>query len=931
VVSSGSGGDRPPINDTAVAFPIAGNDNVQPLWVSRHFDSVYSLAITEHAVYAGGHFSFQESPTAPDPWPGLDDVGYGTGQGLSGYGLGDAVVRRDHIGALNPADGKALEWNPLAFTFEGNKAMEATPRGLLVGGDGMYKGGVRTGRVAFFDFSTNPAASAVETTIVNPIEGRVEESGVQFVVDGQATAPGGVRRVQVEIQDRNSKQYLQDDMVSWGPANNVYANLASPNATSTAWSLPVTLTGNRELQVMAKTFALNGTSDPTKATKKFETFGLEDQTPTTSISGPSGSVLTSTTFIATGTAGDDNGVDALSFWFRDANNQYLQEDGSVAASFNTFRGLPDVVGATSATWQYEVTLPHEGEWRMSATAIDNAGQSDLRSATRDWLITTTGVAPTVAINTPTPMTPPTAAVPYTVAPGGQLTFSGPANDEDDLANVEISLRNNTTREQLASDGTWGTDVVQGWHRVSPQNISGPSFNWSYTTPFDLTPGQYSFSVRATDDIGLTTSSTNQGRLTINAQVPGDAFPDGRLSFTGTDSSIQVLHLDLAGTATDDKGVAAVKVALEDRDTGRYVQPNGTMAAAFATLNATLASPGATSTSWTLPVDLPTKGEFAVTAFAVDTSGQQDTSTSGATARYLVYPGDTDPSLVETLGSPTEGTAFTEARIAVSGRAIDDVGISRVEVGIVNSLGQYMSSSGNFTSTSESWRSAFLTSPGTPGSNFSYTTPAIPDGAYTVRVRAVDNYGQVQPVPRDVHVTVSGPAGNAAPVASFTVSCNQNVCSFDGRGSTDENAPTLTYAWNFGNGRTGSGSVPTHTYTTANTFTVTLTARDEYGLTGTTTRTVTTTEPAGNVAPNPVINPPSCAGLVCNISGVGSADPNTGDTFTYLWNFGDGTPTSTSSAMSHTFPAAGAYTLTLTVTDGWGKANSTTRQVTVTAP
>ena len=68
---------------------------------------------------------------------------------------------------------------------------------------------------------------------------------------------------------------------------------------------------------------------------------------------------------------------------------------------------------------------------------------------------------------------------------------------------------------------------------------------------------------------------------------------------------------------------------------------------------------------------------------------------------------------------------------------------------------------------------------------------------------------------------------------------------------------------------------------------------------------------------PVINPPACAKLVCNISGVGSADPNTGDTFTYLWNFGDGTPTSTSSAMSHTFPAAGTYTLTLTVTDGWG--------------
>jgi PKD repeat protein len=80
----------------------------------------------------------------------------------------------------------------------------------------------------------------------------------------------------------------------------------------------------------------------------------------------------------------------------------------------------------------------------------------------------------------------------------------------------------------------------------------------------------------------------------------------------------------------------------------------------------------------------------------------------------------------------------------------------------------------------------------------------------------------------------------------------------------------------------------------------------------------------------VRNQPACTALVGNISGVGSADPNTGDTFSYLWNFGDGTPTSTSSAMSHTFPAAGSYTVTLTVTDGWGKAATTTRQVTVTA-
>ena len=75
VVSSGSGGDAPPISDTVVAYPVAGNDFVEPRWIHRAFDSIYSLAYTEQGIYMGGHFQFNESPTANVPWPGLDNVG----------------------------------------------------------------------------------------------------------------------------------------------------------------------------------------------------------------------------------------------------------------------------------------------------------------------------------------------------------------------------------------------------------------------------------------------------------------------------------------------------------------------------------------------------------------------------------------------------------------------------------------------------------------------------------------------------------------------------------------------------------------------------------------------------------------------------------------------------------------------------------------
>ena len=186
----------------------------------------------------------------------------------------------------------------------------------------------------------------------------------------------------------------------------------------------------------------------------------------------------------------------------------------------------------------------------------------------------------------------------------------------------------------------------------------------------------------------------------------------------------------------------------------------------------------------------------------------------------------------------------------------------------------MSSTGTFTSTVESWRTAFLNSPGSPGSNFSYTTPVIPAGTYVVRVRGVDHHGFTTNPPVDSTVMVTQPANNP-PVAAFTVSCNQNICALDGRTSTDENPSALTYSWNFGNG-TGSGSFVSRTYTSAATYPVTLTVRDEYNATSVATQQVTITEPPGNVAPTAVIGTPACAGLVCGFTSSGSSDPNIGD-------------------------------------------------------
>ena len=57
-------------------------------------------------------------------------------------------------------------------------------------------------------------------------------------------------------------------------------------------------------------------------------------------------------------------------------------------------------------------------------------------------------------------------------------------------------------------------------------------------------------------------------------------------------------------------------------------------------------------------------------------------------------------------------------------------------------------------------------------------------------------------------------------------------------------------------------------------------------------------------------------LQASFDGSGSQDPD-GSIASYVWDFGDGTPDGSGATPSHTYAAAGTYTVTLTVTDNKG--------------
>ena len=104
----------------------------------------------------------------------------------------------------------------------------------------------------------------------------------------------------------------------------------------------------------------------------------------------------------------------------------------------------------------------------------------------------------------------------------------------------------------------------------------------------------------------------------------------------------------------------------------------------------------------------------------------------------------------------------------------------------------------------------------------------------------DNDGAHRRVSHDV--TVAAPP-NAKPTAAFTSTTTNLTAAFDGSGSTDSDGTIASYAWDFGDGATGSrGKPPNHTYAAAGTYTVKLTVTDNDGATDAVSHDVTVTAP-----------------------------------------------------------------------------------------
>jgi len=176
--------------------------------------------------------------------------------------------------------------------------------------------------------------------------------------------------------------------------------------------------------------------------------------------------------------------------------------------------------------------------------------------------------------------------------------------------------------------------------------------------------------------------------------------------------------------------------------------------------------------------------------------------------------------------------------------------------------------------------------------------------------------------------------NQPPTASFTFSptnplVNQWI-TFDGRASSDPDGTITSWAWDFGDGATGTGSQIQKRYSSGGTYTVALTVTDNRGATATTTRTVVVgtpnQPPTASFTFSPT-NPDPGQNVTFNAAASTDAD---GTITAYSWNFGDGT-TGTGMNITKAYTSAGSYVVTLTVTDNLGATGTTTRTIQVGPP
>ncbi|WP_080419153.1 WD40/YVTN/BNR-like repeat-containing protein [Burkholderia ubonensis] len=286
------------------------------------------------------------------------------------------------------------------------------------------------------------------------------------------------------------------------------------------------------------------------------------------------------------------------------------------------------------------------------------------------------------------------------------------------------------------------------------------------------------------------------------------------------------------------------------------------------------------------------GTFEVTLTVVDVQGAVATSTTTVTVSALESP-PSPPSIVTLSGaSPVPGSALSFLAVSTSGKG------------------------GPLT---YAW--SFGDGQAQTGSHAQHAYGAV--GRYVVSVTATDPAGLSATSTTTVTIVPAPVNPPAPPLAPTIVAPDeiraQSAIAFLGDAQPPPNGSVTSYTWDFGDGSSGAtGNNVVHTYAVAGPRVVTLTVTDSIGRTETATANIEVLPlqpPQGVVIHGPLEVP-----LGESADFMASFENPGGGAVTYAWDFGDGA-TSGDASPSHTYAAAGQYTVRLTVSNSVSVSSS----------
>ncbi len=203
------------------------------------------------------------------------------------------------------------------------------------------------------------------------------------------------------------------------------------------------------------------------------------------------------------------------------------------------------------------------------------------------------------------------------------------------------------------------------------------------------------------------------------------------------------------------------------------------------------------------------------------------------------------------------------------------------------------------------------------------TYALP-GIYNAQLTITNFQGCSGTVTIPIHV--EGPTANFT--ANATAACTPSTITFSD--FTTDDTTLVSWHWIFGDGNQTTVSTPTvsHTYMNSGNYSVTMIVTDIHGCKDTLYKPnyIQSTFPL----PVMVADSFACRGdtIIFNASGTSVAGPAT-----YYWNYGDLSPTdtTTSNIMNHIYPNDGIYTVSFTVVDVNGCSQTITHLLYVQTP